>query len=138
MANDLTPLIRAKNALRALSRVKSRFAKAGATEVNRLLAEQDAAGTNPYGQPHAPLKRPRPGGPPLHKTGQSYADTAARPLAGAGIGIDLGGHLHWHLSPTSNRPARAALPLSGLPATWRRALEHVEQRAVKDALGKPL
>lgn len=133
LVNDLSTLTRVRNALRALARVPARMARDGADAINERLRAQATAGTDPYGRPHAPLKRPRVSGragPPLVDSGDSYALTKAKPLSGAGIGITLGGHLKWHMDPTANRPRRAALPLSGMPATWKRALEAVEQRLV--------
>lgn len=139
--NDLSTLIRARNALRAMTRIPSRLSREGARVINERLRAQAAAGTDPYGRPHAPLKHPRRsgrGGPPLVDSGASYGATEAKPLASAGIGITLGGHLKWHMDPTAHRPRRAALPLSGMPATWKRGLEAIEQRAVRDTLGRPL
>lgn len=115
-----------KATLNRLARLPSTIARPVADALNVELQRQRAAGTDPYGRSHAPLKRPRRsgnGGPPLVDSGASYDATKARPLAGAGVSVTLGGSLPYHMKATRYRVVRAALPRGAMPPAWRAAIE---------------
>jgi hypothetical protein len=125
-SHDFAGLGLVKANLNRLARLPSQVARPAADAINAELRRQAAAGTDPYGRPHAPLKRPRRSGrsgPPLVDSGASYGQTEAKPLGGAGVGITLGGALRWHMRPGKGRVARRVLPAGAFPPAWQKAIE---------------
>jgi hypothetical protein len=120
-----------------LSRVPARFCRRAADELTTQIHRDTAAGLDAHGRPFAPLRPSTLANgrhpPPMTDTGQSLAATRARPLGGAGIAIELGGHYRHHMHPTPNREARRVLPVFGMPAAWSEALRRAELQAVAEA-----
>lgn len=124
--------------LNKLARIRSQVAKAGAQGITNQIHADTSSGLDCYGKPFAPLKPStlakgrRP--PPMVATGASLDATRAKPLAGAGIAVDVGGAYEHHLRKTKNREARQVVPVrAGLPASWNRRLKLAEEMAVKRA-----
>lgn len=131
MGHDFAGLGLVKANLNRLARLPSQVSGEAARELNVEIDRQAAAGTDPYGRPHAPLKTPRRSGrsgPPLSDSGASYTATRAKPLAGAGVGIVLGGALVYHMTPGRGRVARRALPAGSMPPAWKAAIERAALR----------
>lgn len=129
-----------------LSTVPSRAAAEAAGELNDLLREQYATGTDPYGRPWAPLrpatlaKGRQP--PPLFDTGDMAEGTGARPAQGAGIELNVpfpgGAHQRGSRNvPWNTRnPARPILPDEDeLPEAWQAAIEKAADNATARVMG---
>lgn len=136
--NAIEALILFKANLSKLARVPSRVAKTGAAGITNQIQIDTSSGKDCYGKPFAELKAStlakgrRP--PPMVDTGASLDATRARPLGGAGIGVEVGGAYGYHLKSTANRAARQVVPVrAGIPASWSRRLKAAEELAVKQA-----
>lgn len=133
---DLT-LLRAN--LNKLARVPSAIAKTAAAGITNQIRIDTSSGLDAYGKPFKPLavstirrgRRP----PPMVATGASLDATLAKPLAGAGIAIILGGAYGYHVKSHKTRPSRSVVPeRAGLPASWNRRID----RAAQDEIGRVL
>lgn len=124
-------------ALRELTKVPALASQDGAKAIERLWRRNYRAGLDPYGNPWEKLKRStiiRKGHDrKMWESGDTYRDTKAFPLPGAGIGLATGYKAEWHMKPTENRPARKVMPAHGLPATWRAELRKIVERRLKAA-----
>src|SRR5690348_3268759 len=79
--------------LAELEDIPSRIASEVSDGINEIIADQFAAGTDPYGAPWAPLlpstvKRKRGDRRVLRRTDTLSSETRAKPSAGAGVEID--------------------------------------------------
>lgn len=123
----------------ALANVPSRAARPVADAINDLLEEEFEEGKAPNGiawASLAPRTLKRHGPPPLTHTGEMRDGTVAAPTAGKGVAITVPfpGGIHqtgasdgdWHM------PARPILPVNGLPAKWKKAID----KAISDTTKK--
>jgi hypothetical protein len=116
--------------MRQLQRIPSKLAPALADQYNAFLQAGFDAGTDPYGNPWAPL---RPATlargrfpPPLTDKGPLRANAKLVPSAGSGLELIAQvpyGFIHMSGAPERNLVKRRYFPDSGLPAAWKRALE---------------
>jgi phage gpG-like protein len=91
---------------------------------------------DPYGQPWAPLKRPRAGlGGPLLKTARLQNSIRAR-VSRKGVTLYSNRYYSsFQQTGTRNMPARKYLP-DQLPDEWRAELERLAEDAVQRALAR--
>lgn len=132
-------LQRIMRAVRQLSRVPSRVAQEASGDVRRLLFEQIAAQTDPYGAAWAPHKEStlkRWGEHPvLDLTGDMIGGIDVAPSAGAGINITLGEkYSAFHQTGTRYMPARPILPDRGIPESWVSAIREASSNAFRSTL----
>lgn len=134
------PLDGIRNALRELTRVPSRVSSKAAPAIERLWRRDYMAGLDPYGKAWAPLRpstvRRKGHDRIMVESGETLAQTRARPLGGAGIALRTGPKASWHMQATASRPARRVLPAFGLPKTWRAELREISAREFKRAVSK--
>jgi hypothetical protein len=105
----------------ALEGLPDRVALRAAGKIAAVLDEQFAAGTDPYGDPWADLKR---GGPShLTETGAMHADSSVS-ARGATIVVTVPDPGGFHQSGTRYMPARKPLPEQsrGLPPAYEIAI----------------
>jgi hypothetical protein len=119
-----------------LSDVPARTAAIASPQLDRLVRQQFANGTDPYGRPWAPLKPAtlargrRP--PPLTASGRLAAGTGVkvRPGKRAGLVFKIGApYGTFHQTGTRYMQARRILPQQGLPREWRRILTDASRAA---------
>lgn len=136
LTGDFPALARLQADLNRLAEVPSAAAREASRDISRLLAREFATSTDPYGRAWKPLKRKRRGGRVLVKTGALKAGTVARPLPGAGIGVELGASygLYHQTGTRRGLPRRPILPDRGLPASWNEAVSRAVERAVRARL----
>lgn len=126
--------------LRELAKVPARVAPEASDEINTLLQEGFDAGIDPYGNawtalaPATLAKGRTP--PPLTDTHAMRDGTQARPLSGAGIGLEAPTPADRHQRGGVFLPVRKVLPDLGLPATWRAAIRDVYGRVLGKAMGR--
>ena len=111
-----------------LAQVPSRASKAVAERLNDLVADEYASGSDPYGEPWAPLmdatldKGRSP--PPLTASGDMAGGTLARPMRGKGVAFTVPDPGGFHQGGTVNMEAREILPAGEeLPPPWSKAIE---------------
>jgi hypothetical protein len=126
--------------LRKLAAVPSRAAPAVAEKIDQRLQDCFANETDPYGNAWAPLaastvKRKRGNTVIMYRTGKARAQTHAVAARGAGIKIEIGEVMKYHMEQDGTRPARRILPTFGMPKAWnadvKAALDAAFARAVK-------
>lgn len=133
--NAIAELHALRGNLAALTGVPARLAVRGSNRLTRIIRANTSAGLDAYGKPFralasSTLRRGRKP-PPMVDTTLSLSETRARPLAGSGIAIVLGGAYMHHVRSYKTRPARSVLPeRSGLPVSWNAALREEEYAAV--------
>lgn len=94
----------------------------------------------PDGQRWAPLRRPRPGGPVLVKTGKLSAAAALYTVDRSGFvfervdALTKYGRFHQGGAPGANLPARPFYPTSKLPLGWEIALSAAAEDAARQHL----
>lgn len=101
----------------------------------RLIEQQFATSTDPYGNAWPKLKRPRPGGPVEDKTGAMKHSALALPTpTGARWRISASYAPYQHFGTRTN-PMRMLLPRGflGLPRAWDAMVRAEAQRAFKEA-----
>lgn len=109
------------------------LAQAGQGLVRRGFAESKA----PDGRRWAPLKRPRPGGPVLVKTGKLSAAAALYTVDRSGFvfervdALTKYGRFHQGGAPGANLPARPFYPTAALPLGWALALSAAAEDAAR-------
>ncbi len=128
--------------LAELEDIPSRIASDVAGGINELIQDQFVSGSDPYGNPWAPLLPStvrRKGGDTriLRRTDALSSQTIARSTSGAGIeitSIEYGGY---HQGPTADRVARPILPDGGeLPESWQEVIEEKTSTAFAKAMGR--
>lgn len=138
MAGD--PLAGLRRALGQLAKVPAQASVEAAAGINRLLKQEYANGTDPYGKAWAPLKPStiakgrRP--PPLTASGTMRAGTVAKPMPGGGIQLEAPSPANFHQYGTKVMAKRAILPDKGLPATWKAEIDKAVQAAIKRTMSK--
>lgn len=131
------PLAGLRRTLGQLAKVPSQASQAVATELTKLLQQEYAAGTDPYGKQWAALKPStlargrRP--PPLDATGRMKSSTKAVPLSGGGVGLVADSPANFHQSGTRKMAKRMILPDKGLPAAWKQAIDTAVDAQLKRA-----
>lgn len=124
-----------------LIRVPSRAARAASERVEALIQEEFDTGTNPYGDPWAPLSPETIKGgrsaPPLTATGAMRGTVHVFPAQAAGISVTIdkpaGIHQTGWAGPRGKGPARPVLPNRNvLPETWVEAINE----EVAEAFGR--
>lgn len=116
--------------------VPSRVATAAAGRINELIQDEFASGQDPYGTAWEELAEStvqRKGGDDriLIRTGETQAETYARPTAGAGIEVVSTEAAGFHQTGTVHMPARPVLPgdHDGLPEEWEEAIDDETEKA---------
>lgn len=126
--------------LAELEDIPSRIASEVSDGINDLIADQFAAGTDPYGAAWAPLlpstvKRKRGDRRILRRTDTLSSETRAKPSAGAGVEIDSIDVGQFHQVGTVNMTDRKVLPDSGeLPESWQEVIETAAEKAFRKVL----
>lgn len=127
MTGDFAKIGRLERNLETIARVPSKVARRAAPAITGALKRQFASGRDAYGNPWAPLAastvRRKGFDTILVETGAGRDGTRAYPMGGAGIAIEVGPHLAWHMVQGDNRPARQVLPTGPLPKEWREILD---------------
>lgn len=138
LTGDFAALGRLRSSLDRLARIPAKVARRVAPALTGQLQRQFGSGTDPYGKPWDPLKpstvRRKGHATILVDTTAGRTGTRALVLPGAGVGIVLGPHLHWHLVRTADRAARPVLPLFGLPRAWSAIITRFTELEGKAAL----
>jgi len=135
MAGD--PLAGLRRTLAALAKVPAQAAPEAAKGISKLLQQEYAQGTDPYGKQWAELKAStlargrRP--PPLTASGQMRRGTKAKPMSGAGIALEAPSPANYHQSGTHVMAKRMILPDKGLPAAWRAEIDSAVKKTIKQA-----
>lgn len=114
--------------LRKLLEVPAKAAPRVAVEIDNLLQDCFAGEHDPYGNAWAPLttstvKRKHGNAVIMYRTGKARAQTHAVSARGAGVKIEIGEVMGYHMAQEGTRPARPILPIYGLPAKWRAAIK---------------
>lgn len=129
---------RYRAAARELVNVPANVAARGAYAIQAGWRRNYEAGKDPYGNAwaeNAPATVAKKGhGRVMQDSGETLAQTIARPLPGAGIRLATGPRAAYHLDATGSRPERRVLPLSGVPATWRAALARIAREEARKAV----
>ncbi len=114
-----------------LTTVPSRASKASARKIERLIDDEFATGSDPYGDPWDPLAEStveKKGGDDriLIETSNMRRGIHVRPLPRAGIAVTSDAeYMGFHQgegSPRANIPPRHVLPEGEIPDSWERAI----------------
>lgn len=139
---NISALGQLANNIGKLATVPSRAARDASAGIARLIDQQFANGTDPYGKPWKPLAQStRDRGrfpPPLTDTRDMRDSVAVKPSAGAGITVTIGAPyagFHQTGAPRANMPARKILPEGPMPKPWQAALAKAVYNLVTDAFG---
>lgn len=109
-----------------------------AVEGQGLIRRGFVESREPDGRRWAPLKRPRPGGPVLVKTGKLSAAAALYTVDAGGFlfervdTLTRYGRFHQGGAPRANLPARPFYPTSKLPLGWEIALSAAAEDAARE------
>lgn len=109
-----------------------------AVEGQGLIRRGFVESKEPDGRRWAPLKRPRPGGPVLVKTGKLSAAAALYTVDAGGFvfervdALTKYGRFHQGGAPRGNLPARPFYPTSKLPLGWEIALSAAAEDAARE------
>jgi hypothetical protein len=137
MSNAIAELDKLSETLADLATVPSRAARGAAEEINRLIGDQFATATDPYGGAWEALmdstvRRKHGDTRILIRSGAMRDETYARPAGGAGLEVVSVPYGSYHQTGTEHMARRAVLPDEGeLPEAWEEAVE----RAIEKAFG---
>jgi phage gpG-like protein len=104
-----------------------------------LVRQEFAMSRDPYGNPWAPPKKPRFGGPVLVKTGRMQGRIRRRVSADAFTLVSPVPYSGFHQSGTRRMVRRRIFPDDGsIPPEWTRTFERIAEEAVSKALAASL